>query len=102
MEVDALYFAFSLVSIVLLTDGMLLKKEKLQKLTAQVIKKNNTEKTISLVSNFLVTTGVITLIWTAIGYILSNQLLLEIFILVYVAIILISGMFLFAIIKKRY
>lgn len=99
---EILYLVFALVSIVFITDGMLLKTEQFQKLMAQVIKKRNVEGMIPLVSSFLVTTGVITLVWTAVAYILSEQLLVEVFILVYVVLVIISGVYLFMSLKKRY
>lgn len=99
---EILYLVFALVSIVFITDGMLFKKEQFQKLMVPVIKKRDAEGIISLVSSFLVTTGVITLMWTAVAYILSEQLLLEVFILIYVVLVIISGVYLFMSLKKRY
>ena len=98
---EILYLVFALVSIVIITDGMLLKTGQLQKLMVQLIKKKNTDGIVSLLSSFLVYTGVIALMWTAVGYIWSEELPLEVFILIYVAVILISGILLFAVLKRR-
>lgn len=99
---DVLYLVFALVSIVFMTDGMLLKTEKFQKLIAQLIKKQDAAGIVSLVSTLLVTTGAVGLIWSAVGYLLSEQVSVEVFILIYVVLLIIPGVFLAKTLRRYY
>lgn len=99
---DILYFVFAIISFILFMDGMLLKTDRFKNLLARTFNKENAKERVEFVSSFMVTTGIIALAWTVIGYLLYDVLLMEIFILVYFILIVIAGISLFFTMKTRF
>ena len=99
---EILFFVFAIISFVLFMDGMLLKTERFKGLMVKSIKKEDAEERVELISNFMVITGIVALVWTIIGYLLYDLLLMEFFILIFVVLIVIAGLSLFFTFKTRF
>lgn len=83
-------------------DGMLLKTDRFKKLLARTFNKEDAKERVKFISSCMITTGIIALAWTVIGYLLYDVLLIEIFIFVYFILIVIAGISLFFGLKARF
>lgn len=99
---DILFLVFAIISILIVLDGFTLKQEDSRSLVMRLLKTKQAKEKIALISNFMIGTGVLALIWTVIGYALYDLLIIELFLFAYFGIVFISGMVLILLLNKRF
>lgn len=98
----AVFLVMAIIGLLLIWDGVTLKKPQSKSLVLRFFNGAQAEAKLALIRRFMIGTGVAALIWTAIGYALHDLLMIEVFILVYFGIFLISGILLLLVLKRRF
>lgn len=99
---EIIFLVFGIISLLLLSDGYSLKKGRSKGILTRMLTTSKATEKVSLIGQFMMAAGILSLIWTIISYVLYDLLVLGVFLLVYFGIIAVVGLLLFAAYKKRF
>lgn len=99
---EIVFLIFGIISVLLLSDGFSLKKGRSKGVLTRILTTSQAKEKVGLIGHFMMAAGILSLMWTIIGYTLYDLLAVGMFILIYFGILAIVGLLLFVTYKKRF